>query len=279
MGWSDLASTGRVALALFACAVAVPRPGHAQDNREPATLSARPDVTALQIAPTPPAPQAASMAADRKRELERWIRDYQKWQEWRHQWIRKGAISRDRKPRPQPPAWLPDECRDRTAASEAILVEACELLTDWNDDDDLTADLRYQIAVERAQKEKPTKTAWWEHVHFDGFWPVMNSESSVLGLVGAHVTVAIEGRFQIFVTPGVMLLSVPTGNGGRELKPATDWGFAYRLFDFHFPLTDRPASFHANFVRAWVMGNVGNLPIKSHVDLAGFSVTFKKTPK
>ena len=238
MGWSDLASTGRVALGVFACALAVPGPGHAQDNREPATLSARPDVTTLQIAPNPPAPQAASMAADRKRELERWIRDYQKWQEWRHQWIRKGAISRDRKPRPQPPAWLPDECRDRTDASEAILVEACELLTDWNDDDDLTADLRYQIAVARAQKEKPTKTAWWEHIHFDGFWPVMNSESSVLGLVGAHVTVAIEGRFQIFVTPGVMLLSVPTGNGGRELKPATDWGFAYRLFDFHFPLTD-----------------------------------------
>ena len=142
MGWSDLASTGRVALGVFACALAVPGPGHAQDNREPATLSARPDVTTLQIAPNPPAPQAASMAADRKRELERWIRDYQKWQEWRHQWIRKGAISRDRKPRPQPPAWLPDECRDRTDASEAILVEACERLTDWNADDDLTADLR-----------------------------------------------------------------------------------------------------------------------------------------
>src|SRR5262245_17549460 len=275
MGWGDLAFAGRVALALFACAVAAPSPGSAQGNPAPTRLSAGPDVDVLQVVPNPPSPQSASPATDRTRELERWIRDYRKWQEWRHQWLRKGAISRDRKPRPQPPAWLPDECRERIAASEATLNEACELLIDWNDDDDMTADLRYQIALERVQREKPTKTEWWEHVHFDGFWPVMNSESSVLGLVGAHVTVAIEGRFQVFVTPGVMLLSVPAAGGGRELKPATDWGFAYRLFDFRFPLTDRPASFHANFVRAWVLGHVGDIPVNSHVDLAGFSVTFK----
>jgi len=95
-------------------------------------------------------------------------------------------------------------------------------------------------------------------------------------VLGAHVTVEIEGRFQIFMTPGVILLNVPTAQGTREWKPATDWGVAYRLFDFRVPVSHRPASFHVNFVRAWMLGNAGNFNFKSNVDLAGFSMTFKK---
>jgi hypothetical protein len=131
----------------------------------------------------------------------------------------------------------------------------------------------------RTQSEAPTKTVWWEHVHLDAFWPMMSSESSVFGVVGAHVTVEIHGRFQVFVTPGVMLLNVPTERGTRAWKPATDWGVAYRLFDFRMPFNDRPASVHVNFVRAWMMNDVERFSFKSHVDLAGFSVTFKKKPK
>ena len=105
---------------------------------------------------------------------------------------------------------------------------------------------------------------------------MMRSDSNLFGVIGAHATVEIEGRFQVFVTPGVMLMSVPTANGTREWKPATDWGVAYRLFDFRLPLTSQPARFHVNFVRAWMLGNVGNYSFKSHVDLAGFSVTLTK---
>jgi hypothetical protein len=171
--------------------------------------------------------------------------------------------------------WLVDDCRINTFATGTVYSQACELLAGWNDDD-VTGDVRYEAAKARTQREAPTKTTWWEHVHWDAFWPVMSSESNVIGVLGGHVTVEIEGRFQVFVTPGVMLLNVPTAQGTREWRPATDWGVAYRLFDFRVPLTRRPASLHVNFVRAWMLGNVGNVNFKSTADLAGFSVTFKK---
>ena len=224
--------------------------------------------------PLPPAD-----ATLRTQEIERWVRDYRKWQAWRHQWLKKGSKKlEDRKPQPQPPGWLVVECRESSPAAGTLLADACDLLIDWNDDY-VTGDLRYQLAMARTQKEAPTKSSWWEHVHFDAFWPMMRSDSSVFGVIGAHATVEIEDRFQVFVTPGVMVLSVPTANGTRELKPATDWGIAYRLFDFRLPGSRRLARVHVNFVRAWMLGNVGNYNFNSHVDLAGFSVTLKKPPR
>jgi hypothetical protein len=219
---------------------------------------------------------SATEAAQRTAEVERWVGDYHKWQEWRHHWLKKGSITLEgRKPQPQPPSWLVAECRDSTYEEGTLFFEACGLLVDWNQDY-VTGDLAYQMKMARSRGEATKKTQWWEHIHVDAFWPMMRSDSSIFGVIGAHATVEIEGRFQVFVTPGVMLLSVPTAQGGREWKPATDWGVAYRLFDFRVPLTRQPARLHVNFVRAWMLGNVGNYSFKSHVDLAGFSVTLKK---
>ena len=255
---TDPACVARVLLMLVVCTMGIAQPVSAQESRS------SPD------------------AAQRTREVERWVRDYQKWQEWRHQWLKTGSIGLDkRKPQPQPPAWLAGECRDNPPTAGALLADACDLLVELNMDY-VAGDLRYQVAKARADREAPKKSSWWEHVHFDAGWPMMRSDSSVLGVVGAHATVEIEGRFQVFVTPGVMILSVPTARGVREWKPATDWGFAYRLFDFHLPLSRRPASLHVNFVRAWILGNVGTDTtdtFNSHMDLAGFSVTFKKPPR
>jgi len=252
---------GRVVFVVRVCVIGVAGPARAQQLPDPAGTSE---------------PTALSQSPQRTIDLERWIRDYNRWQEWRHQSLKKGAIAlSDRKPQPQPPMWLVDDCRDTVTIPGTLLSEACDLLIGWNDDD-VTGDLRYQVSLTRTQHEAPTKTVWWEHVHWDAFWPMMSSESSVIGVFGAHVTVGIQGRFQIFVTPGVILLNVPTADGRREWRPATDWGVAYRLFDFRVPGTHRPASFHVNFVKAWMLNHVGNASFNSTVDLAGFSVTFKK---
>jgi hypothetical protein len=262
---TELGWVGRVLFVLNIGVVGIATPTHAQETREPATLVVDDSLSPAQT-------------DQRTRELERWIRDYRKWQEWRHQSLTKGSIAlSDRKPQPQPPLWLVDDCRGTVTVRGTLFSQACDLLVEWNDDD-VTGDLRYQAVTARTQREAPRKTTWWEHVHWDAFWPVMSSESSVIGVLGAHVTVEIEGRFQVFMTPGVILLNVPTAYGTREWRPATDWGVAYRLFDFRTPLTHRPASFHVNFVRAWMLGNVGSFNFKSNVDLAGFSVTFKRKP-
>jgi hypothetical protein len=249
------ASVLRVVLVLAVCSIGIAHRAGAQES------------------PSPPD------AAQRTREVERWVRDYQKWQAWRHQWLKKGSLGTEkRKPQPQPPSWLPEECRSNSPAAGTPQADACDLLVDWSMDY-VAADIRYQTAKARAEREAPTKTSWWEHVHFDAYWPMMRSDASVFGVVGAHATVEIEGRFQVFVTPGVMILSVPTAQGTREWKPATDWGFAYRLCDFRVPGTRRTVRLHVNFVRAWILGNVGLDTFNSHMDLAGFSVTLKKPPR
>ena len=99
--------------------------------------------------------------------------------------------------------------------------------------------------------------------------------SPVYGVVGMHATMDIAGRFQMFVAPGVILMNLPSVDGTREWQPATDWGFAYRLFDFKFPGSKRRGSLHVNIAKAWVLTGPSNM-FKSTVDLAGFSITPKK---
>jgi len=42
---------------------------------------------------------------------------------------------------------------------------------------------------------------------------------------------ALIQRVQVFAAPGIMLTSVPSLYGTRDLMPATDWGMSFRLFN------------------------------------------------
>jgi len=211
-------------------------------------------------------------------EMQRWITDYENWKRWYEVWRNKpepGWIGhRDRRRRPDPPTWLDDECRD-VVQDHGILVDACRLLADWKDEQ-IVLQMRRQTTQTQVQHEAPTKNVWWEYVHFDALWAMPQVGASVFGVLGMHATVQVAGRFQVFVAPGAILLNLPNGKS-REWRPATDWGMAYRIVDFTFPGTRRRASLHLNLARAWVLAGPSNV-IKSSIDLAGFSVTFKKTP-
>src|SRR4029453_7772869 len=82
-----------------------------------------------------------------------------------------------------------------------------------------------------AQKEAPANTVWWRHVHLDGLWSPTQPNIAAVGLFGMHLTVEVQGRMQVFVAPGILLVSVPTVYGTRDVKAATDWGITYRLFE------------------------------------------------
>jgi hypothetical protein len=219
----------------------------------------------------------AAQSARRLRELRRWIADYDHWKRWYETWRNRrepGWVhQRDRRHRPDPPVWLDDACRE-LAEDQGVLVDACRLLADWKDEPVVT-EMRQRMADAQAQREMPTKDMWWEHVHLDALWTMTEVRANVFGVLGMHATVDVAGRFQIFVAPGAILLNLPNGRS-REWRPATDWGMAYRMFDFTFPGTDRRASLHLNLARAWVLAGPENL-VRSSIDLAGFSVTFKKT--
>jgi hypothetical protein len=264
-----------LALAAWSGALGV-RSAGAQD------VDARPPLPARTVeaaASLPPGVNGFELA-QRMREVKKWMADYTAWKRWNDTWrnrLQPGWFgTADRKKRPEPPAWLDQDCL-ALADTQGVLADACRLLADANEDL-AAAQMRAQTAVRRTQDEHPTKTVWWEHIHFDALWAMPQVDSRVFGVVGIHATTEIAGRFQVFLAPGALVLYLPTSNGTREYRPATDWGIAYRVFDFTFPGTDQRGSVHLNLAKAWVFTGPANT-LKTGVDMAGFSLTLKRTPR
>jgi len=261
-------------LLIVCAAILLPsRPASALGDQEPVLPSRVLDTGEIQFA----MPDVATWD-QRLREVQQWMGEFQKWQEWNALWRNRrepGWIgARERKVRPDPPDWLAAECHDAIVQEGETLAQACRLLSQWKDDDEV-ARLRQQTANARMQREEVHKTVWWEHLHFDALWPMTQLHGSIFGVVGMHATIEVAGRFQIFVAPGAILLNLPKGASEREWRPATDWGIAWRIADFTMPGTDRRASLHLNLAKAWLLGGPAGFANTS-VDLAGFSITLAK---
>lgn len=264
--------TASTFLICCACWAATASSGYSQTVEEQAPLPARAIGT---TGPVPPI--ELTDWGQRRQELRQWVDDYAAWRKWNEKWANRAEPGwlgpRARKPRPDPPAWLPGEC-PAPADDEPLVIEACQSLEEWNDEG--LARVRQQAAKARVQNEAPpAHTQWWEHVHVDGLWVMTQVGSPVYGVVGMHATLDIAGRLQIFVAPGVMLMNLPSVDGTREWKPATDWGFAYRLIDFKFPGSKRIGSLHVNIAKAWVFAGPSSL-LNTSINLAGLSITPKK---
>ena len=250
-------------------------PSPAQTSDGQAVLPAKPIplVEQLLILPVWPPDVDAFELARRMAGLQAWVLEYTEWKEWEARWSGRpepGLFGpRERRRKPDPPAWLFDDCRDLVGV-EGTLADACQLLAEWREDYS-AAHVRARILAGRAEQDSSTK--WWNHVHLDALWLAPNVSASY-GLVGIHATLKVAGRWQVFVAPGAIFLNVPTSDGGRAWMPATDLGISYRLFDLTLPGSQRQGTIHLNLARAWIMGGSGSV-ITSTVDLAGFSLTLK----
>jgi hypothetical protein len=218
-------------------------------------------------------PHVVVLSPERVREADEWTRAFTAWQEWAEQWMGRRQPGRwayavDRMQEPDPPAWLEDACTLLSAERE--LSTACNLLASWRLEP-WEARSRKVAAAAVAQQEAPTKSTWWRHLHLDGLSSTTQSNISAVGLFGAHFTIDVAGRLQLFAAPGILVVSVPNLRGERDLWPATDFGFSYRLFDLG------RASIHGNLVHAWMIGNRAAL-VNPNLVLAGFSITFKPQP-
>jgi hypothetical protein len=222
---------------------------------------------------------SASDAAARQHELQEWIHSFTEWKKWMDQWGNQrepGWFSdyRKRRQEPEPPPWLSGVC-DTSPEDSGTIADACTLLAEWRTDYATARISNIRVAASSG-KEDTDKTIWWEHVHLDLAWPAMQSGLTYFGVIGMHATTSVRGRLEIFVAPGAMLLNVPTRNGGRAWKIATNYGIAYRLGQFRFP-GNRRALLHVNLAKAWLFAAGPDVPTKS-TDFIGLSVTFKKTP-
>ena len=210
--------------------------------------------------------------------LRQWTQDYQTWRAWYLQWRNRpepGVFSaRVRRDPPVPPVWLPSLCAGQVGDS-GLIADACADWRDWQANDTAASLLAQRVSQTRSARESPQKTLWWERVHVDAFWPMTRTGSNAFGLVGFHTTVHLTKRFQVFLLPGFILMRAPGLDGTMNMSPATDWGFAVRLFDLRLPVVGRPASVHLNMARVWMLGNAA-IAEASDTYLAGLSLSFKQ---
>jgi hypothetical protein len=78
--------------------------------------------------------------------------------------------------------------------------------------------IRASTAATRAGAEKLVKDSFLTRVHIDGLWMTTSTDDRMYGLVGSHISLVDVGRVQFFEPPGLILLSVPDGRGGREIR-------------------------------------------------------------
>jgi hypothetical protein len=235
-------------------------------------LALRPSVAAW---PTTIEPSGEQLAG-----IERWSRDYIAWKAWFGEWRNKREPSlfgtHSRRQRPDPPVEAFFAC-PLPSDDVGPLAQSCRLLDEWLRNDVAAEIITQQAAATRTRKENESKTIWWQHVHLDALWPMTQGTSGMYGVLGLHTTIDLTGRIELFLAPGAILMRVPGPSGNGEWKPATDWGFTYRLADFTMPRMRRPATLHVNLAKVWLFGGTENAAAaQNDMYLAGFSLTFRK---
>lgn len=211
-----------------------------------------------------------------------WVREFVVWQKWAQRWLNRRQWGQwsvlDRRPMPQPPEWLGQDCL-QSASESGKIYEACKLYRVATEELS-AARIRDAISYTTLNQEALKKTLWWERITLDAGWirPEYNPGPPVLGLVGAHVTLDIgEGRLGLFAGPGVMIVRLPNAFGGFDTKPSPDYGFSYRLKEFRVPGTHFSTRMSFTVVEVWIVGLVGNnLPTKANLTLVGLSFSPKR---
>jgi hypothetical protein len=255
----------------LACLFGSPDIGSAQSTDEEGARAVAPAADVSKATPV------AAASLEQMDELEGWMRAYAEWQAWAEQWWNRRepgwfASARERRPRPLPPSWLAGMCADLIETA-GTLAHACVLLADWGHEGPPRPP---SATVPRVPSETPEKTKWWERFHVDMLWPVTPGNSTAFGVVGAHASIEVAGRLQVFAAPGVMFLNLPSPRG-RHWTAATHYGVGYRLVDFTIPGLRRSVTLHANVARAWLISERPS-GFASSLNIAGFSISPRRQP-
>jgi hypothetical protein len=185
----------------------------------------------------------------------------------------------ERAVRPDPPAWLDARCN--MFAPEVAqhlpnpLGAACRVMAGLDADPAADA-IRASTTAARAGAEKLIKDSFLTRVHLDGLWTTTSTDYRMYGLVGSHISLVDVGRVQFFGPPGLLLLSVPDGRGGREIRTGYTWGLSVRLADVRLMSPTKNMTLFLSITKVWVIGpSIGPVP-GGAFDIAGFSLAPRK---
>jgi len=222
---------------------------------------------------------------ERYDELVLWLKKYKQWEDWiavngnRPAENMIGGIDSHRIERPEPPAWLAEDC-ERLIGHEGKLGQACEILRTWHG---LAAHLeqaRRDPAVTTSAgvvNDRVAKSTFWRRVHLTGLWaPGQIPPPPMFGVVGMQIGVVEIGRVT-FPALGVMLVTLTNHDGEREWKPASSLSVSFRLRNFE--LYEHTAVLHFNVSRLNVhaVDSLGPTDLPLNLNFVGLSLSFKKS--
>ena len=218
---------------------------------------------------------------EQEAQLTAWLAEVKKWQQydekWRNRPVRNGwAQIVDRKPAPPAPEWLTAQCdlmhAARLSGYDERLDIGCRVLDDPRAS---FAAVPVPLGVS-PDAEKSPHSSFFTRLHFDGMWSTTSTHGRIYGLVGTHMSLVDIGRLQVFGPPGVMLLTVPDGYGGRRVTLGYTWGLSVRLADVRVGAPTKNVTLFLNISKVF-LGSAENETSSSRgFDIVGFSIAPRK---
>jgi len=208
-----------------------------------------------------------------------WLTAMEKWQKydekWRNRPVHDGwARIVARKAPPETPAWLPAYCG---VLAEAHLTgidgrteQACKLT------EDPRATLNPSLLAAQAGGEQSKHSSFLTRIHLDGLWTTTQNGSRFYGIIGSHMSLVDVGRLQVFGPPGVMLLTVPNGHGGRRGTFGYTWGISLRLADVRVAAPTKNLTLFLNVTKVFVASGASGAQGTKGYDIVGFSLAPRK---
>jgi hypothetical protein len=238
----------------------------------------------LPSTPFPPGSAPVEIPAptlEQESQLTTWLAEIKKWQaydeKWRNRPVHNGwAQIVDRQAAPVAPEWLAPHCDALRAArlwgfDERIDV-GCRLLDDPRAS---FAAVPAPLGVP-ADAEKSPHTSFFTRLHFDGMWSTTSTHGRIYGLVGTHLSLVDIGRVQLFGPPGVMLLTVPDGYGGRRVSFGYTWGLSVRLADMRVGAPTKNVTLFLNVSKVFLGSAENSANGSRSFDIIGFSIAPRK---
>jgi hypothetical protein len=238
---------------------------------------------AQQTAPADAAPSSAptfeiaALTPDQDGQLAAWFSGMEKWQKYDEKWRNRPVHDYwerivARKPPPAPPAWLAGHCQSVAAAGmigfDARVDYACRLVDD--------ARAKPDRSTWSAPPDVPRRSSFLTRIHIDGLWTTAQDGARFYGIIGTHISLVDVGRVQVFGPPGVMLLTVPDGYGGRRVTVGYTWGASMRLADVRVGAPTKNFTLFLNVTKLFVSsGAVGPQGAQAY-NIVGFSLAPRK---
>jgi hypothetical protein len=233
--------------------------------------------------PPPPATfEIVPLTPDQEAQLTTWLTAVKKWQEYDEKWRNRpvhdgwGRIA-ERRPSPAAPGWLPVYCASVAAAGLAGFEERTEIACRVLDDPRASFAAVPPPMTARLDAEKPPPhSSFLTRLHFDGMWSTTSTNGRLYGIVGTHMSLVDIGRIQLFGPPGVMLLTVPDGYGGRRVALGYTWGLSIRLGDVRMGAPTKNMTVFLNISKVFLGSADAAAGSSRGYDIVGFSIAPRK---